>query len=202
MALLRTAGWGGSPPGDQRCNLQPGRSEPSGERCSSMKATISRCGGRAPRRRKLWPPSGSPRPHAADGSPPAAGGSPRSLVTEDQDYAFARPGLVAHKRRKLELTAGAPSRRGNFGAPGAAYNDKQRRQAERAVVEQAERAYATLVAHWRPKGPSRPPRVAVSSSRSRPSPSGGLRPARTAPAEPPMRLEARNQERQGRAPES
>ncbi len=39
------------------------------------------------------------------------------LVTKDQDYAFARPGLVAHKRRKLELAAGAPSRRGNFGAP-------------------------------------------------------------------------------------
>jgi transposase len=115
------------------------------------------------------------------------------LVTKDQDYAFARPGLVAHKRRKLELSAGAPSRRGNFGAPGAAYNDKQRRQAERAVVEQAEHAYATLVAHWRPKGPSRPPRMAASSPRSRPSPSGGLRPALTAPAEPPMGLAARNQ---------
>jgi hypothetical protein len=37
MALLPTAGWGGSPPGDQRCNLQPGRSEPSGERCSSRR---------------------------------------------------------------------------------------------------------------------------------------------------------------------
>jgi transposase len=31
------------------------------------------------------------------------------LVTKDQDYAFARPSLVAHKRRKLELAAGAPS---------------------------------------------------------------------------------------------
>jgi hypothetical protein len=58
---------GGSPPGNRRCNLQPGRSEPSGECCSSMRATISRCRGRVPRR-KLWPPSGSP-PHAADGSP-------------------------------------------------------------------------------------------------------------------------------------
>jgi transposase len=115
------------------------------------------------------------------------------LVTKDQDYAFARPGLVAHKRRKLELSAGAPSRRGNFGNPGAAYNDKQRRQKERAVVEQAERAYTTLVAHWRPKGPSRSSRMAASSPPSRPSPSGGLRPALTAPAEPPIALEARNQ---------
>lgn len=35
------------------------------------------------------------------------------LATRDEDYAFARPGLVTHKRRKLELAAGAPSPRGN-----------------------------------------------------------------------------------------
>jgi transposase len=78
------------------------------------------------------------------------------LVTKDQDYAFARPALVSHKRRKLELAAGAPSRRGNFGLPGAAYNDKQRRNEERRAVEQAEHAYQVLVAHWQPKRP-RPP---------------------------------------------
>ena len=70
------------------------------------------------------------------------------LVTKDQDYAFARPALVAHKRRKLELAAGAPSRRGNDRTPGAAYNDKQRRHAETAAAEQAERAYKVPVAHW------------------------------------------------------
>jgi transposase len=73
------------------------------------------------------------------------------LVTKDQDYAFARPGLVTHKRRKLELAAGAPSRRGNFGSPGAAYNNKRRRAEESALVEQAEHAYQVLVAHWQPK---------------------------------------------------
>ena len=115
------------------------------------------------------------------------------LITKNQDYAFARPALVAHKQRKLELTAGAPSRRGNHRIPGATYNDKQRRHEERAIVEQAERAYATLVAHWRPKGPSRPSSVVVSSPRSRPSPPGGLRPALSAPAGPPIGLEARTQ---------
>jgi len=75
------------------------------------------------------------------------------LITKDQDYAFARPALVAHKRRKLELTAGAPSRRGNYRLPGAAYNDKQRRDEEKAAVEQAERAYEVLVAHWQTKKP-------------------------------------------------
>jgi len=77
------------------------------------------------------------------------------LVTKDQDYAFARPALVTHKRRKLELAAGAPSRRGNDRQPGAAYNDKQRRDEERIAVERAERAYEVLVAHWQPRRPSR-----------------------------------------------
>jgi transposase len=63
------------------------------------------------------------------------------LATKGQDYAFARPALVTHKRRKLELAAGAPSRRGNYRTPGAAHNDKHRRAAETAAIEQAELAY-------------------------------------------------------------
>ena len=53
----------------------------------------------------------------------------------------------------MELTAGAPraiARRG----PGYEYNDKQLRQAERQLIEQAEHAYATMVAHWQPKRPT------------------------------------------------
>jgi transposase len=76
------------------------------------------------------------------------------LITKDQDYAFARPALTAHKRRKLELTAGAPSRRGNYRQPGAAYNDKQRRNAEAAAAERAEHAYQVLVAHWQSRKPA------------------------------------------------
>jgi hypothetical protein len=34
------------------------------------------------------------------------------LVTKNEDYAFARPALNAHKRRKLELAAGAPRAHG------------------------------------------------------------------------------------------
>jgi transposase len=79
------------------------------------------------------------------------------LVTKNQDYAFARPGLVAHKRRKLELAAGAPSLRGNHRQPGAAYNDKQRRHEEALAAEQAERAYQVLVAHWQPRKPNSNP---------------------------------------------
>jgi transposase len=76
------------------------------------------------------------------------------LVTKDQDYAFARPSLVTHKRRKLELAAGSPSRRGNYRTPGAAYNDKQRRNEEKEVAQQAERTYQVFVAHWQTKKPA------------------------------------------------
>ena len=79
------------------------------------------------------------------------------LATKDQDYAFARPALVTHKRRKLELAAGAPSQRGNHRQPGAAYNDKQRRNQERAAAEQAEHAYQVLVAHWQARKTGRNP---------------------------------------------
>lgn len=79
------------------------------------------------------------------------------LAVKDEDYAYARPALVTHKRRKLELAAGAPSRRGNHRQPGAAYNDKTRRQAETTAAEQAERAYEILVGHWQPRRPPPPP---------------------------------------------
>jgi transposase len=76
------------------------------------------------------------------------------LVTKDQDYAFARPSLVTHKRRKLELAAGSPSRRGNYRTPGAACNDKQRCNEEKEVAQQAERTYQVFVAHWQTKKPA------------------------------------------------
>ena len=85
------------------------------------------------------------------------------LAVKDQDYAFARPSLVAHKRRKLELAAGAPSRRGNHGTPGAGYNDKTRRQAETVAAERAEgselrlssRTFRVASAVW-PEADARP----------------------------------------------
>jgi len=76
------------------------------------------------------------------------------LVTNDEDYAFARPSLNAHKRRKLELAAGDPSRRGPVAGPSRDYHIKQLRDREKALVEHAERAYEVTVAHWQPKRPT------------------------------------------------
>lgn len=79
------------------------------------------------------------------------------LVTKGEDYAFARPSLTAHKRRKLELAAGAQSRRGPVAGPSHDYFIKELRDQEKAIVAQAERAYEVAVAHWQPKrsGPKR-----------------------------------------------
>ena len=74
------------------------------------------------------------------------------LVTKQQDYAFARPSLVAFKRRKLELTAGAERRIARRG-PGYDYNNKDLRRQEREIAEQAERAYAVLTAGWQTRRP-------------------------------------------------
>jgi transposase len=73
------------------------------------------------------------------------------LVTKREDYAFARPSLTAHKRRKLELAAGANPRRGPAAGPSHDYFIKELRDQEKAVVAHAERAYEVAVAHWQPK---------------------------------------------------
>ena len=74
------------------------------------------------------------------------------LLTKEEDYAFARPALVAMKERQMQLKAGAKSRRGG-NSPGAArdYSIKELREKERALVEQAEQAYVRFVSAWSEK---------------------------------------------------
>jgi transposase len=76
------------------------------------------------------------------------------MVSRGEDYAFARPSLTAQKLRKLELRAGAPSRRGQKGKA-AAYSLKEARRRERELAEQGERAYRQLVADWQAKAPKK-----------------------------------------------
>ncbi len=74
------------------------------------------------------------------------------LLTKEQDYAFARPALVAMKERQMQLKAGAKSCRGG-NAPGVArdYSIKELREKERALVRQAEQAYTRFVSAWSEK---------------------------------------------------
>jgi hypothetical protein len=74
------------------------------------------------------------------------------LLTKQEDYAWARPALVAMKQRQMQLTAGAVSRRGgNVPGPARDYSVKALREQERAWVEQAEKAYTRFVAAWSEK---------------------------------------------------
>jgi transposase len=76
------------------------------------------------------------------------------LTLKGEDYAYAQPSLVAHKRRKLELRAGLPPHRGR---PGKAtgYSLQAVRAAERDLAAQAETAYRTMIAAWQPTRPAR-----------------------------------------------
>jgi len=72
------------------------------------------------------------------------------LLTDKADYLWARPSLVAAKRRALELTAGAARIRGKRG-PAAAYNNKALRTQEKLIAQQAEQAYEHFTRQWRPR---------------------------------------------------
>ena len=76
------------------------------------------------------------------------------LLTREQDYAFAQPSLTRRKIRRLELTAGAPSRKGQVPA-GQGLRNKQIRDAERALALQAESAYRRTIADWNATGPTK-----------------------------------------------
>jgi transposase len=68
------------------------------------------------------------------------------LLTREQDYAFAQPSLTAKKLRLLEVTAGAPTRRGK---PSGVWATRERmREAERELAQQAEHAYQRTVRDW------------------------------------------------------
>jgi len=75
------------------------------------------------------------------------------MLTKSEDYHWARPSLVAHKRRAMELAAGQPQKKGNKRGPSYAYNVKELRQQEAQIAERAERSYEHFVVAWRPRPP-------------------------------------------------
>jgi transposase len=76
------------------------------------------------------------------------------MLTKGEDYAWARPTLMARKLRTLELAAGMPARRGQKGAS-YEYNLPACRRADHVRAEQAENAYRRLVEGWRKTGPGK-----------------------------------------------
>jgi transposase len=59
------------------------------------------------------------------------------LLTRGEDYAFARPGIVARKRRRLELAAGAPRRKSGPNGNPVWASTAQHRGEERVRLSEA-----------------------------------------------------------------
>lgn len=74
------------------------------------------------------------------------------VLSGREDYTWSRPALTAQKHRALELHAGLPARKGHRG-PAAEYSLRRVRERERAMLEQAERAYTRFVEGWQRCGP-------------------------------------------------
>src|SRR5579859_645405 len=56
------------------------------------------------------------------------------LLSKNADYHWARPALLAHKVRAMELQAGLPEKKGNKRGPAYAYNVKELRDREIEVA--------------------------------------------------------------------
>jgi transposase len=90
------------------------------------------------------------------------------LLTRGEDYAFARPALVARKIRALELAAGAPRRKPGP-KPNPVWKTAAQDAAEREAAEQAERAYQRLIADWQSSRPKVGAGATPERASSRPS---------------------------------
>jgi transposase len=71
------------------------------------------------------------------------------MLRREQDYAFGQPSLTKKKLRRLELTAGAPRKRGR---PGIWSTNQAMREAARELARQAESAYQRTVRDWQATG--------------------------------------------------
>jgi transposase len=87
------------------------------------------------------------------------------MLTKGEDYRWARPSLVAHKRRAMELAAGRPQKKGNKRGASYAYNVKELRQQEARIAEHAEKSYEHFVAAWRSRPPGKAAECAAASHR-------------------------------------
>jgi len=77
------------------------------------------------------------------------------LLSDDVDYHWARPALVANKLRAMELQAGQPPRKGNKRGSTYAYNVKELRDREIDIARHAEQAYETFVRGWQRRSPAK-----------------------------------------------
>ena len=75
------------------------------------------------------------------------------LLSRGEDYAHQQPSLTAKKLRLLEITAGAPTRKGQ--QTGVWATRQRMRQAERELAQQAEASYTQTVRDWQAARPAK-----------------------------------------------
>ena len=93
------------------------------------------------------------------------------MLTRGEDYAHQQPSLTNKKLRRLEITAGAPARKGK---PSGVWVTHQRmRQAERQLAAQAEASYKRLVTDRQLAAPTRPVGASVTAERAETRPPKG-----------------------------
>ena len=86
------------------------------------------------------------------------------MLTRDQDYAHQQPSLTNKKLRRLELTAGAPARKGK---PSGVWATHQRmRQAEKQLAAQAQASYERMVRDWKAASPKKKAGASVTAERA------------------------------------
>jgi transposase len=86
------------------------------------------------------------------------------MLTRGEDYAHQQPSLTNKKLRRLEITAGAPARKGK---PSCVWVTHQRmRQAERQLAAQAEASYKRLVTDRQAAAPTRKVGASVTAERA------------------------------------
>jgi transposase len=75
------------------------------------------------------------------------------MLTREQDYAHQQPSLTQLKLRRLEVTAGAPTRKGK---PSGVWATREKmRQAEKQLAQRAEASYKRSVADWQATSPNK-----------------------------------------------
>jgi transposase len=86
------------------------------------------------------------------------------MLTREEDYAHQQPSLTELKLRRLEVTAGAPTRPGK---PSGVWATRERmRQAEKQLAQQAEASYKRSIGDWQASRPKNKAGASVTAGRA------------------------------------
>jgi transposase len=86
------------------------------------------------------------------------------MLTREQDYAHQQPSLTAQKLRRLELAAGAPTRKGK--PSGVWVTHARMRHAEKQLAAQAQTSYERTVRDWKAASPKKDVGASVTAERA------------------------------------